>query len=116
MRLAISIETAASLYAEPRLEACVRIVDSGMDDLAIVRACVCADHAFRFQDNDVQAAHVERARNGKTYHPCAYYDGVGLEHVPAYQRISRLASISPMLSPLRVQRADDSPGTRSRRI
>ena len=54
--------------AGPRLQGACRIVDAGMDDLAVSRTGARADHIGGFDDDRLDARHRERTRNGEPDH------------------------------------------------
>ena len=64
--LAKRIQHRFAFDAEPRFDEPRRIVDAGMDDLAVARTHPGPDPAFAFDDDHLPPRAGERARNGET--------------------------------------------------
>ncbi len=69
MRRAIGIEAALALDAGQRLEAVLRIVDPGMDHLAVARGGLEADAVFALEHHDFDAGLRQRPRDGEPDDP-----------------------------------------------
>ena len=61
---AVVIERVLAGDAEPRLEAVLRIIDSGVNDLRVARAGLGADGVPALDDDDLASRHGEAARDG----------------------------------------------------
>src|SRR6185295_18794721 len=64
-RLAVVIEPLAPGHAQPRFPAAGRIVDAGVDDLAVARAGLAADGVAALEQDDLAAAARERPADGQ---------------------------------------------------
>src|SRR5579875_595458 len=79
---AISIERAPSRDAEPRHEAGRRIIDAGMDHLAVARGCFGADTLGLFEHDHLAPGQRQRARHRKPDHARPHHDALDAVHLP----------------------------------
>ena len=78
MIFAEAIEHLPSLDAGPRLQRSRRIIEAGMDDLAVARGYAAADAALRLDDDDLASGHGERAADGEPDHTGADDDAIDI--------------------------------------
>ena len=62
---AVVVEPPLALDAEPRLQAAGRVVDAGMDDLAVARAGLAADQLVTFQEDNLAPGLGQRPGRGQ---------------------------------------------------
>ena len=77
---AISIERALAADAHPRHQASGRIIDAGVDHLAVARRRDGADPFGRLQDDDLAAGLRQPARDRKTDHARTDHDALDFVH------------------------------------
>src|SRR5258707_14858900 len=77
---AILIKRALAADAHPRHLAPRRIIDAGVDHLAVARRCYGADTFRRLQDDHLAACPRQAPRDGKADHPRTGNDALNLVH------------------------------------
>ncbi len=89
---AIGVEHLAPGDAGARLETALRIIDAGMDDLAVARRSLEADAVFALQHHDLDAGARQRPRHREPDHPGADDDAFDVFSHAASARILRDAA------------------------
>ena len=77
---AIAIERELARNAQLRLQRPRRVIDAGMDDLAVARARMRANRVLRFQHHDLAALERQAAGNCQPDHAGADYDAINAFH------------------------------------
>src|SRR5690606_27329240 len=72
--LAVLIEQLLARDAEARLQAVFRIIDAGMDHLAVARRRLLPEMAMTLEDEHLAARCRQRTGNGEADNPCADND------------------------------------------
>ena len=80
---AVVVEPPLALDAEPRLQAAGRVVDAGMDDLAVARAGLAADQLVALQEDHLAPGLGQGAGDRKADHAGADHDGLDPLRHPA---------------------------------
>src|SRR6185437_9337800 len=89
MLLTEGIQPVASGNAEPGLERAARIIDAGMDDLAVARAGAGAETVGRFEDENFTAGLRQRSRHRQAHDASADDDRVDVVHAHEFREYSR---------------------------
>jgi hypothetical protein len=94
---AVAIEHVAAGHAQQGLQAVLRVVDSGMDDLAVARTGMGADLALFLEEDNLAPCQRQLPRNGEPHYARAHDNAVRLFplHCPQSLRIRKVAGIAP---------------------
>ena len=97
----IAIQQRFPLDAKGRLFRAWRIVDAGVNDLAVARARYAADPVFRFENQNLSALNGKAPRDRQPNHAGADHYAVNvIRHGRSWRDVPRAAKVSRKLDPL----------------
>jgi hypothetical protein len=77
---AVGIQQCLAFHAQPGLERALRVIDAGVDHLAVARTGARAYGVGGFKHHHLPALQGQRARHGQTHHARAHHHTIDLVH------------------------------------